>query len=71
MKKNKHTDVLKKFRSGKFSEAIDLWANELKKDALNESIHQGLTKAKDHLEQIQGVERRKKGFLDNGIAFFF
>ncbi len=73
MKKNQHTDILKKFRSGKFSEAIDLWANELKKDALNESIHQSLIKAKDHLEQIEEEDTSKRVFTEkiSAIQSFF
>lgn len=45
-------DVFKKFQAGEFSEAIDLWADELKEDALNQSIFKNLIKAKDHLDKI-------------------
>ena len=66
--KNQHSDILKNFRSGNFSEAINLWANELKKDALNESIHQSLIKAKDHLDQIQEEDTSKKVLIEKMAA---
>ncbi len=73
MKKTQYTDILKNFRSGNFSEAINSWANELKKDALNESIHQSLIKAKDHLEQIQKDDTSKKLFTEkiSALQSFF
>ena len=63
MTKTQHADILKKFQSGNFSEAIELWADELKKNALNESLHQTLIHAKEHLEKIHGDDTSKKILL--------
>ena len=64
MKKNQHSNILKKFRSGNFSEAINLYHKELIKEALNESVHQSLDLAKKHLEEIEGADASKKTFLE-------
>lgn len=68
MKNTQNINILKKFQAGEFSEAIVLCADELKKDALNETIRQNLIKAKDQLEKSSDDDTSKTDCLNKVSA---
>lgn len=67
MIKTQNINILKKFRTGEYSESISLWAAELKKNALNK-IYPDLALAKEHLEKNPENDESKATYINKLTA---